>query len=60
VYHALVRSKENKIQKFKVIVPDGVSPGHLMKVKVDNRIVMLICPKHAKPGQSIQFELTHL
>jgi len=46
-----------KTNKYQVIVPDGVIPGHPFSLLAAGVRVLVTCPRDARPGQKIQFEL---
>lgn len=46
-----------KTRKFQVVVPDGVIPGHPFSLLAAGVRVLVTCPRDARPGQKIQFDL---
>ena len=46
-----------KTRKFQVVVPDGVIPGHPFSLLAAGMRVLVTCPRDARPGQKIQFDL---
>jgi hypothetical protein len=46
-----------KTRKFQVVVPDGVIPGHPFSLLAQGVRVLVTCPRDARPGQKIQFDL---
>jgi hypothetical protein len=46
-----------KTKKFQVVVPDDVVPGHPFSLLALGVRVLVTCPKDARPGQKIQFDL---
>ena len=63
--YQVTRTSTGPAQVYRVVVPEGVRPGHEFTVHAGSRRVRVRCPPTSRPGQSLQITLppettTHL
>jgi uncharacterized membrane protein (Fun14 family) len=51
------QQQTGKTNRFEVVVPMGVIPGHPFTLLAGGMRVLVTCPKNAQPGQKIRFNL---
>ncbi len=48
---------EDDVDVFRVIIPQGVSPGQQFQTSVGSRIVLVPCPPNGRPGQALSISI---